>query len=322
MQNGKKSFSEAAKKLFFLTKKHNSFNKSNSVKGVSTRKIIVHAGFPKTGTTSIQQGLFINRKVLFSDYGILYPSIDENHTKSLLAIFRNDLSGNIRFDDMSNNEINQYRKESLSCFNKELMEIHWDVLIISGEGISTLKKIEWSLFINWLSEFSTDIEIYFGIRNHLDLTLSVIQQTMKAGYCLEELLQDPPILKMQTKIERVIELIGRERVHVWNFDKGIKNTNGMLYDFCSYIGLPYEACKLVSMSKVNKNVSLRMNGIRALDKRNQKLKKRESLNNLEFKYFAQLGGAKFDVEDELKQNILQRSKQDIDWLNKTFFDQL
>lgn len=65
--------------------------------GHSAKKLIIHAGMPKTGTTALQKFLFINRDKLKSfDFYYKTPLMDEEKHKEMLLAYKN-----IYYEDLS-----------------------------------------------------------------------------------------------------------------------------------------------------------------------------------------------------------------------------
>lgn len=265
--------SNAAKSLSVLETPSRETHDTKSVTFTEAgeRRIIIHPGMPKTGTTSIQQAFFKNREALLWDHSILYPGVDENHTKPILALFRQDVRKNVRFEGMSLAELDVYREKVRVKMEKEIFSFEWHTLIISGEGIATLKKEEWREFIDWLLNFANDIHVIFSVRSPVDMSRSTIQENLKLGFRFEDMRKNPPVFRARKLIQPVLTLLGHEFVDIWNFDEAIKDSKGMVYNFCAQIGLSPDVCNLLSLTPTTRNESLRMDAIEELAKRNSKL---------------------------------------------------
>jgi|GEM_PF-850260 2-polyprenyl-3-methyl-5-hydroxy-6-metoxy-1,4-benzoquinol methylase len=294
--------------------------KSVSFTETGARHIIIHPGMPKTGTTAIQQAFFKNRETLLRNYFILYPGVDENHTKPILALFRQDAKKNVRFEGMSLAELDVYREKVRVKMEKEISSSKWHTLIISGEGIATLKKEEWREFIDWLLNFANDVHVIFSVRSPVDMSRSTIQENLKLGFRFEDMRKDPPVFRARKLIQPVLNLLGHEFVDIWNFDEAIKDLKGMIYNFCAQIGLPPDVCNLISLTPTTRNESLSMAAIEELAQRNRKLPSRKSLSASEFLYFRSLQGGTFDIDDSTKEIITRKTDEDVNWLKSVFSD--
>lgn len=138
---------------------------NTSTKG---KKIIIHCGCHKTGTTSLQEYLFKNKKTLITN-SILYPSSGMKtnakgyrHTKLLYGKDRSQLLDNL---------INECR------------EINANYVVISTEALSrpkhknTLKRIA-TLFNNE----NYDVEGYLYVRNYFEYAIKFYREfVIKSG---------------------------------------------------------------------------------------------------------------------------------------------
>lgn len=79
----------------------------------SAKKLIIHAGMPKTGTTALQKFLFINRDKLKShDFYYKTPLMDEEKHKEMLLAYRN-----IYYDDLHESGHNNILSAEYFIFN-------------------------------------------------------------------------------------------------------------------------------------------------------------------------------------------------------------
>lgn len=141
-------------------------------------KLYLHIGSYKTGTTSIQNALAINRKIL-AKQGFMYPGRDVNHHK---FIFSCHPSG----DDIPRQfrGLNQMKlKQIISAFFKGLekdFSCNYDNYIISTEYLFIYEKTLVAQTINYLKRFFSDIEVVVFVRNPADYYVSSQQQKIKA----------------------------------------------------------------------------------------------------------------------------------------------
>ncbi len=284
-----------------------------------TRRVIIHPGLPKTGTTAIQEAFFKNRKALRQNHGLLYPGLDENHTQPILALFRKDALTNIRFANMTPPSLIRYQAEVKTKLEAEIRASDWHTLFLSGEGISTLKVEEWQEFLDWLRGMGLDqIEVVFSVRDGLDLVRSTIQQNIKSGLLLESQFENPPILRSRARLMPIMKSLGRDRISIWDFDKGRKSDAGLLAHFCESLGLTPQVCALISQTSVFQNESLSQPGVDALAARNRALGKPVGVSGAEHAHFLSMKGPKFALPDPVVEKIRPIVDQDAAWLAKAF----
>ncbi|WP_413694093.1 hypothetical protein [Psychromonas sp. KJ10-2] len=153
-------------------------------------KIILHVGLHKTGTTSLQNYFGKNRDKLKLQ-GISYPKLKvkeftpNNHSwpiRNLIMSHPHKYHLNI-----ANNILKNDLKEVINSIDKQFVKLGSTVestLLLSGEGISTLKTKELSRLNEKLQCISTEkatIEVHYFTRNPTDYVSSVIQQRLKGG---------------------------------------------------------------------------------------------------------------------------------------------
>src|SRR3989304_5556670 len=119
-------------------------------------EIILHVGLHKTGTSSIQETLFLNENnKILKNHGFLYPkNWVPNHSIPVYSAFCDNpekYHANIKLG-YNLSEIEEINKNYLIKLEKEIKENKLSKLIISGEDISLL-KIK-NFFKNDISKFS------------------------------------------------------------------------------------------------------------------------------------------------------------------------
>ncbi len=282
-------------------------------------RVIIHPGLPKTGTTSIQEAFFKNRAALLRDHGILYPGLDENHTQPILGLFREDALVNVRFAGMNEAGLARYKTEVRSKVEAEIKAAGWHTLLISGEGISTLKAEGWRAFVDWLQGLGlTRIEVIFGLRDGMDLVRSTIQQNIKTGLLLEDQYKTPPVMRARARLAPIIATLGKAQISIWDFDDARAAPGGLLHHFCASLDLEPAVCQLIAQTPVFQNESMTQTGVDALAERNRNLGKRVGVSGAEQTHFLALEGPKYRLPDEVSERVKVAIGQDADWMAKVF----
>ena len=188
------------------------------------RRIILHIGLHKTGTTTIQNVLHANRDFLLRHEGVLYPSLDPNLSNALLHILEDDSRNRPRKlrskkkAGFTNEELAARREEFLNSLDAEISSSEWNTLLLSAEGLSHWSAPELAKLREWGEKYSSRWTILVCVRHPLDWSRSVVQQRLKAGNTLQQLYEKPPTPKYRAKISRAISVFGRENVRVFDFE--------------------------------------------------------------------------------------------------------
>lgn len=146
------------------------------------KKVFLHIGCEKTGTTSIQNTLAANRGLL-NDYQILYPEtlgVTANHTK--LAIYAlNEDKKRTQFVP-KNQTLAAFRENLRDSFLEEVKRTSADTIIISAEWLHRLKDDdEFIRLHSLLAEVTDTVEVLFYVRRQDQLAMSLYSTSLKAG---------------------------------------------------------------------------------------------------------------------------------------------
>jgi hypothetical protein len=180
------------------------------------KKIIIHFGPPKTGTSAIQNWLNSNRDTLLS-YGIFYPEhdVDENNVSSgnHMSIFTNDSDNELKLD-------NAKIQALLKKFDK--YEAH--TLLLSSEYF----------FFNFqilAQEFPS--AVYLGyVRSPLEFMESDYNQSIKRHGNTNLIRLKPRInASIIRRLSENVEKIGNDRFHLRGYCKSFFLNGDILGDF-------------------------------------------------------------------------------------------
>lgn len=287
------------------------------------KKIIVHAGLPKTGTTSIQEALYQHRGVILENAQLLYPSISDNHTNALCTMFlekpethiANRMAGRL-----TSEQVAPYKASCYEALENEIKSTEWTTLLLSAEGLSNLRAVELTGLRDWLLQYCENIEIILWLRNPVSYSISVTQQLLKGGRLLEEMYRDPPLANFKGRGNNFIHVFGRENITFRVFEECMKHPSGILGSFLDDLPLGDEVKStiLADNKRTNESMSLEaalllneLNRLRPMFEENQRGKNRTFA---ELNHFMRIKGQKFDVPFEVKRKIENLSVPDLNWL--------
>ena len=290
-----------------------------------TKTLVLHAGLPKTGTTTIQNAFLRSHEFLLHEHQFLYPSFDANHTNAICTLFLTDPLRHITnkmaardaaFDLAAVHE--KYRADLEGEFAKD----GWTRALVSAEGISNLSAVEIERFRNWAMQRVDKVEVLVWVREPQAYVTSVVQQLLKGGQTLEEMMADPPLPNFKGKISNQIAVFGREAVRVESFEAATAHAQGIVGAFAHQIGLPDDAMARVVASATRDNESLSQEAAMMLDSLNRerplfgetKIKRtgRETL------HLQGVRGNKFRLPHEFRKTVYDTTRDDVAWLSQNF----
>ncbi|WP_445360346.1 hypothetical protein ACJJIL_17525 [Microbulbifer sp. EKSA005] len=151
------------------------------------KKLYIHIGTEKTGTTTVQEFLFKNREVLKGE-GVLYPNILNlsNHVGFCLAFM--DFNPNSELYSVvgcepNENSAKEFSGSILEKLAREIVSSDCDTVIISNEHLHSRITTQEEIFKikEWASKFFDEIEIVCYLRNQADLAVSYYSTLIKSG---------------------------------------------------------------------------------------------------------------------------------------------
>ncbi|KUO68130.1 MAG: hypothetical protein APF80_08475 [Alphaproteobacteria bacterium BRH_c36] len=297
--------------------------------GRAKKRAIVHAGLPKTATTTIQNACFEARMKLHKGAGILYPGNHPDKQQALRTIFVDDPRkhpSNMLAERTDLAELRREGEQILGEFKSEIEQSDAESVLFSNEGLSNHQPGELVKLKDWLSQFFDDIEVLFVVREPVAYTTSAVQQLLKQGHILEAKYSKPPRPLYQSRIGRVMKVFGAGAVQVLTFEEMCGHADGVIGSFLDYLGVAnQEVRKAVHEAARRDNSSLSneaalilssLNAHRPLfvdgrTMRNRSLYKEVSaLRNIK--------GDKFRLPKEVAERIFEMTRPDVAWLRENF----
>jgi len=226
--------------------------------------LILHIGIEKTGTTTIQEFLHLNRKLL-AKHGVYFPkSIGMRNHRPLatwcLSDSRNDIF--LRMNNLTETKQREKWREDLkNQFEYELSGLNAGIrqVIISSEHFSSLlnKPAELETLKHFLDKWFTNIKVVLYLRRQDSLTVSTYSTACRAGIVSDIVLPNPaslrPFVNYQELLGKWSRIFGKENIHPAVFEKSLFYNSDLLTDFIRRCGLPNELNYVIPE---NKNESL------------------------------------------------------------------
>ena len=206
------------------------------------RKAVVHIGLEKTGSTSLQEFLWINRRVLLDQYRIWVPDYLGRGSQWLLAVLAYDAS---REDDLTGilgssaarmAKLDEIRKKitysvnhqhaNLFCFSSE----HLSSRLVSVDSICRLRDFFIELF--------DDVEVVVYVREPIRMAISRQSTAVKLGsstLALPKPSEIVALLDFKSVIQRWESVFGKN-LTVRLYDEGLIGFD-VISDFQSLLGI-------------------------------------------------------------------------------------
>jgi hypothetical protein len=281
------------------------------------RKVILHIGLHKTGSSAIQAAAAMNKEQIISA-GYYYPAFGEtrceNHSIPLSLLFKSNPQNNpsvlSQFPEPSDRE--SAKKQFKAALYDELNNYPSLSIIFSGEDISLFETEELSGLKQFIfSEMGiNDLSVVAYVRNPLSLALSGAQELVRAGrMTLGEALSIGNLLQAKLKIERIRNVFSADRVIVYDYDKAIQDYGDITKHFFKKISVTIN-----SKNYIRRNESMSFEKtlvLSTLIKASPDLAKK-CLKVLPNK------GSRLYPNTYIATHVLNAAQQDIDYLDSQF----
>ena len=226
-------------------------------------KIFVHAGTPKTGTSTLQRMLAENRDLLLESR-ILYPRVPEGegYQHSFLYSWAHDEPMALRYHRLRGRldieSINEYHQRCLECFERDVLRSHSRTLIVSNGTLSRLNPENLGQIRKYFENYCSNIKIVLYIRHPLSLFISGAQQGLRGGhYRLDRLKENLDVIQFDSvrSIDSHVEAFGRENVIVRPFERSQFLDGNVARDFLDIVGISRDNMDSFKCSVENPSVT-------------------------------------------------------------------
>ncbi len=309
--------------------------------GMKNKKVIVHIGTRKTGTSSIQKTLGENRSELIR-HNIYYPGFEPyNHISTFTPIFLEDPKRNISMikrgvtnEEEADRICNRLRNKWI----KEFKKCECDNFIISAESLS-LPKFNLNAVKRmriFLEEYFEEIQIIVYFRSFNALMNSQVQQHIKNGITdrtfikiVDSYINNPKLgIHYSGNIAHWEKVFGLAEIIIRPFDKKSFYNDSLVDDFLFSLGFnPND----IAIHEYKTNEALGKNAIVFLEKYNQRYPgiKNGLLNHergLGSKYppievYQKCDDEKFTMDIHYTREQAELINREVDYANQFFEDE-
>ena len=204
------------------------------------RRLVMHGGFSKTGTTAIQSAFAASRETLLTTQGLLYPGKTENHNALIgTAFFTNpaDFILNRTRSNITPARLATEARRGKQMVESQIRKRRPDTVVLSAETFGYLSVAEMARLLDWVSSLAHHVEVAMTIRNPMTYALSMAQQTLKRGRTLTEIHDNPPVSHFAEGIGRAASVFGRQNLHILVYEDLCAAPDGLLGGFVDHLAL-------------------------------------------------------------------------------------
>lgn len=285
------------------------------------KKIFLHVGADKTGSTAIQHTFHQNRRLL-TEFGYLYgPQLDHE----LLAVYFSDAPSEVDSPDgrSKKHDLEKARKDAvkfISDLDSDIKNASTPYLVLSYEGFANLAGKELFRVKSFLDIYTDNIEVIYYLRPPQSYACSAISQRIKFGIPSWEI--HPPVNLYRPRLTMMADVFGKKNIKVKKYDRSEFMGADVVMDFLREIGVNPEAVSKIEKSGVDVNAALSEEAILIGDEIIRMVKKQglngAAFNELFLPTLEKIQGRKY-VLSQLQQTVIERAtKDDIQYIRSEF----
>jgi len=205
------------------------------------KRVILHIGMHKTGTTAIQKALEGQ-----TVDGVGYAKLGyANHSVPLMTIFQDAPYYYWQRVGIAGPEIVSRKRVFTATLEAELDRSDIDTLLLSGEDIGWLSIPEKSTLITFFEERGHSLDVLCLTRKPVEFAASALQQRIQGG--LRNLTEIHP--RYADRLKFFLDALGQERLTVVDYASVCEDYGDVVRGFCSIAGLPFLAPEAVQQNR-------------------------------------------------------------------------
>jgi hypothetical protein len=285
------------------------------------RRLVIHIGMHKTGSSSIQATLQANAGTL-AQAGVRVFRLHENHSAPIVALFSRQPD---RFSALRHYRLDRgwrlrvYRLLVAAALRRSL-RARGDTLIVSGEDIGLLSSDEMRGLRDWVSPYVDEVLVYGFVRSPMSFANSAAQQRLRGGAALREIVEKPPLPDYRRRFSGAIDAFGLERMRLRAWQPSEFVNGDSVLTFLHDIGLPETTCARLHIAR--RNEGLTATAAEMLDAANRCVPiHREGAHNplralTLTGHLSALPGPPFDLGGDALERVSRDAADDTAWMEK------
>jgi len=283
------------------------------------KRVILHVGPDKTGSTSIQSFCDAHRDQLLQ-HGIYYPKGGHATLGSCFCDTPELYSHNVNLDMKDRNEIKHQDLAFLMDLESELSEVSGRDLIFSYEGFVYLESNELSRLKDFAVKYADSCVIVYYARPPYSCAISAMSQLARTGR-LSYVDGCPYIQPHKDLIEKISNVFGSKNVNVRKFSRESLKGGDVVLDFLSFLRVSESFTDSLARKPVEANKSLSREAILVADELIKRTGGHFSMKDFQTifgKHLEQISGSKICLTRRQEEEIELLTRSHSGYLIKNF----
>ena len=197
------------------------------------RKLIIHAGIHKTGSTAIQH--WLSKSALPDAHYFKWRNA--NHSDLFVLLFEENPQDHVAFSQAgyTRDQAMKQRETEKTRIREQIETSKKEVFVFSAERISSAPAEAVEAMSDFFSELFPDIQIYAYVRKPSGFMTSMFQQHLKTGQIKLDFGALWP--GYRRRLDRFYRIFGDSNVHLRSYDQLLENRSDIVSDFARWTGL-------------------------------------------------------------------------------------
>lgn len=296
------------------------------------KKLVLHIGMHKTGTTSLQRVLGDSQDIL-RESNIYFARTNEfDKPNSFYVSFLDNPTNHISFKNREIYDADEAKVEQdylLGLWRERFESFEGDYFLISDEELSYLSKNEVSKMADFLSDYFNNITIIMYVREPGSFIPSIINEHVKYGVTEIDTKNFSKISYYKSRLKKYIEVFGEENIIIRPFNKSYFKNGDLFDDFFHSLGIDFDVSTL---KNIVVNESLGQNSVTFLLEYNKKfprfingeINKERGLAfrvNIFFQLLQKINDKKFMLDLKFSNREANRINEEIAYINQFLSDE-
>lgn len=262
------------------------------------------------------------------EFGLEYPALVANYSSLFLALFQenglkekfHELPARLVKDITGRVKVSDAKAKLQGKLEKALQKTSQSKVLLSGEAISKLEAAEVVEMADFLDSQFEETKVIVYVRPPMAQLNSMIQQQVRRGASLDQLLDEPPPTDYQVRIQPFLDRYGAERVCIRPFHRSNLHQQCVVADLLQHCNIDPQ-CH-AELDVVGSNASLPWPGVLFLDSLNCSVppfidgKPNNKRATQSISQAIMIGGEKFALPQDFLENAIEKDRDDIQWMEK------
>jgi len=283
-------------------------------------KLILHIGMQKTGSSAIQSSL-----AAASGKDFVYPLLGDGrfkppkHTEALVQLFSSNSATIAEQYKLAGKSEAMIRDPLRASSDREqITQAAADAgdgyVILSSEGATGyLGREDLHAVREFAEDLFDDILVVAYIREPFEFVSANFQTRIRGRFLADF---KPKYKRLRPRFELWDEVFGRERVHLWKYDRAAFPNGDIVEDFCGKLGLS-------TLRSGDSNVTLSRAAVSALYRLNRTTRSKpdalpllQQARKVIVHDFPHRDWPKFRLSPEVVAPLLRKHRDDIEWMER------